>query len=39
MVDVPNNTTTTAVLETATGLILTGSYSGRLETAGDHDWI
>jgi Ca2+-binding RTX toxin-like protein len=38
MVDVPNNTTTTAVLETTTDNFV-GTYSGRLETVGDHDWI
>jgi serralysin len=41
MVDVPANTTTTAVLETAllNGDELFGTYSGRIETPGDHDWI
>jgi Ca2+-binding RTX toxin-like protein len=37
MVDVAANATTTAVLE-GFGADL-GSYSGQLETAGDHDWI
>jgi Ca2+-binding RTX toxin-like protein len=44
MVDVPANTTTTAVLETAllngpVGPELFGTYSGRIDTPGDHDWI
>ena len=38
MVDVPANTSTTEAFETdLVGNI--GSYSGRLETVGDHDWL
>ncbi len=38
MVDVPANTSTTEAFETdIVGNI--GSYSGRLETVGDHDWL
>jgi Ca2+-binding RTX toxin-like protein len=36
MTDIPANTTTKAVLE---GNSLLGTYSGQLETPGDHDWI
>ena len=36
MVDVAGNKTTKAVLETEGH---TGTYSGRIETIGDHDWI
>ncbi|HEY8275989.1 MAG TPA: M10 family metallopeptidase C-terminal domain-containing protein [Methyloceanibacter sp.] len=36
MVDVAGNNTTKAVLETEGP---TGTYSGRIETIGDHDWI
>jgi Ca2+-binding RTX toxin-like protein len=44
MVDVPANTTTTAILETAllngpVGLELFGTYSGRIDAPGDHDWV
>jgi hypothetical protein len=38
MVDVPANTSTTETFETdIVGNI--GSYSGRLESLGDHDWL
>jgi Ca2+-binding RTX toxin-like protein len=41
MADIPNNATTTAVLETAidSGGAMAGTYSGRLETVGDRDWV
>jgi Ca2+-binding RTX toxin-like protein len=40
MTDVAGNATTTAVLETAINPNATiGTYSGQIETVGDHDWI
>jgi hypothetical protein len=36
MADIPKNAGTTAILE---GTAETGSFSGQLEVAGDHDWI
>jgi Ca2+-binding RTX toxin-like protein len=39
MADVAGNTTTKAVLETALSSDLIGTYSGRIEAPGDHDWI
>jgi Ca2+-binding RTX toxin-like protein len=38
MADVQGNVTTNAVLETITSAG-TGTYSGQIETQGDHDWI
>src|SRR5262245_32508563 len=38
MVDVPDNATTTTVLQFSSDATV-GTYSGRIETLGDHDWI
>ena len=39
MPDIPRNTKTNAVLDLNTGIQLAGSFSGRLEKVGDHDWV
>jgi Ca2+-binding RTX toxin-like protein len=39
MADVAGNKTTKAVLETALSSDLIGTYSGRIEAPGDHDWV
>ena len=39
MPDIPRNTKTNAVVDLNTGIQLAGSFSGRLEKVGDHDWV